>query len=236
ELKDYKVSLKAGSPDIRLLAPLGATELNAPKPYYALFGWAAGGDLDPALVPGARTQWQLAEGDRLAPDHPVTIAWDNGAGLVFRRTFAIDEDFMFTVTQTGENRGTQPVRLAPYGVIARHGLPKLEGFYIAHDGAIRLSDGKLQELDYDEFPELPVSEREGLPADAIDVATDGWVGFTDKYFMASLVPSPGQPFTSVLRYTAAGDVYEAWARQPTNEVAPGNSATASTMLFACSKE
>ncbi len=235
-LNDYRMTLAQNSPRVRLLAPdTGAAEATD-KPYFAVYGWAAGAGLDPALVPNADTLWSVRSGDSLAPGKPVELIWDNGAGLTFVRTFEVDEDFMFTVTQTVENRTDGPVRLAPYGVVARRGLPKLEGFYIAHEGAIRISDGQLEELDYKKFPSLDLSEAEGRPASTVDVAKSGWVGFTDKYFMASLVPMPGQAFKSVLRYSAGNDTYEVWARLPEIEVAPGATGSAKTMLFAGAKE
>ncbi|HQY44422.1 MAG TPA: membrane protein insertase YidC [Paracoccaceae bacterium] len=235
-LNDYRVTLDQNSPKVRLLVPDTGAADAADKPYFAVYGWAAGAGLDPALVPNADTLWSVRSGASLAPGKPVELIWDNGAGLTFVRTFEVDENFMFTVTQSVENRTAGPVRLAPYGVVARRGLPKLEGFYIAHEGAIRISDGKLEELDYDEFPSLDLSEAEGRPASIVDVAQSGWVGFTDKYFMASLVPTPGQPFKSVLRYSAGNDTYEVWARMPEIEVAPGATGSAKTMLFAGAKE
>jgi YidC/Oxa1 family membrane protein insertase len=148
----------------------------------------------------------------------------------------VDEDFLFTVTQTVENRSGAAVRLSPYGVIARRGLPKLEGFYIAHEGAIRISDGQLEELDYSDFPSLDVPQGGGLPTSSLNVAENGWVGFTDKYFMASLVPASGTPFTSILRYEPSKDSYETWAIRPEIEVAPGATGEGQTLLFAGAKE
>ncbi len=160
-LKDYRVKLDKSSPAVRLLAPEGAVADASDKPYFALYGWAAGAGLDAKLAPGATTLWSLAAGDSLAPGKPVELLWDNGAGLIFHRRIEVDDDFIFTVTQSVENRTAAPVRLSSYGVIARRGLPKLEGFYIAHEGAIRISDGKLEELNYNANPG-PVISKEKL--------------------------------------------------------------------------
>ena len=232
KLKDYQETLDPASPNVRLLAPVGAT---AVKPYYAVYGWAPAGGLDPAALPGPRTEWAVESGNTLGPDSPVTLAWDNGQGLVFRRVFAVDEDYMFTVTQSVENNTGAAVRLAPYGIVARHGEPDTQGMFVLHEGAVRLSDGELQETDYNDMPDLDPIEREGR-ADIIPVTSNGWVGFTDKYWMTTLVPMPGQAFTSVLKYSDRADIYQAETRLPVMEVAPGASAQAQTYLFSGAKE
>ncbi|WP_432634709.1 membrane protein insertase YidC [Albidovulum sp.] len=233
QLRDYKETLDAGSPDVRLFAPVGA-EVGA-KPYYAVYGWQAAGGLDPKLVPDARTVWSAPEGAKLTVDTPVTLSWDNGAGLVFHRTVAVDPDYMFTITQSVENNTGAAVRLAPYGIIARHGIPDEQRIYVLHEGLVRGADGKLEEIKYDNIPELDQVAGEGN-AELIDVTQNGWIGFTDKYWMATLIPEPGQAFKSVVRYAAANDIYQAETRLPVIEVAPGAQGAAKTMLFAGAKE
>ena len=235
-LKDYKTTLDKGAPNVRLLSPVGGTEINAAKPYYAVYGWVPAGGLDAALVPNARTLWQVEEGTTLTPGQPVTLSWDNGAGLVFKRKISVDDTYLFTIIQSVENRGGSPVRLAPYGIVARHGLPKMNSIYVLHEGVVRKSDGQLEEIDYDNLPDLDIDPREGTPAEAISVAENGWIGFTDKYWMTTLAPAPGQAFTSVAKYVPGADIYQTEVRLPVMEVAAGASAEASTMLFAGAKE
>ncbi len=235
-LKTYKVSLDEGSPNVRLLAPIGGTDLNAAKPYYAVYGWLPAGGLDAALVPDAKTQWELESGTTLAPGQPVTIRWDNGAGLVFHRRIEVDDTYLFTMVQSVENRTGAAVRLAPYGIVARHGIPDESRIYVLHEGVVRMSDGTLEEIKYKSIPDLDVDPREGTPAETIAVASDGWIGFTDKYWMTTIVASPGQAFTSVAKYVPGADIYQTEARLPVMEVAPGASAEATTMLFAGAKE
>jgi YidC/Oxa1 family membrane protein insertase len=234
-LKDYKETLDAGSPDVRLLAPVGSTELNAAKPYYAVYGWLPAGGLDPALLPGARTLWTLETGDTLAPGKPVTLAWDNGAGLVFHRTISVDDKYLFTVEQAVQNNTGAAVRLAPYGIVARHGKPDTQNFYVLHEGAVRMSDGKLEEKKYKDIAKLDPVDGEGQ-AEIINVGENGWTGFTDKYWMTTLAPKSGQPFTSVIKYSASADIYQTEARLPVMDVAPGASASVATMLFSGAKE
>src|SRR5690606_27656948 len=196
-LKDYQVSLDKGAPDVRLLAPVGGTDLGADKPYYAVYGWVPAGGLAATAVPGARTEWAVEGGTVLAPGKPVTLSWDNGAGLVFRRTVSVDENYLFTVTQRVENRTDAAVRLAPYGIVARHGIPDASRIYVLHEGVVRMTDGTLEEIPYDDLPDLDPDAAEGGPASLQGVTDKGWVGFTDKYWMTTLIPADGQPFTSV---------------------------------------
>jgi YidC/Oxa1 family membrane protein insertase len=136
-LREYNETLEEDSPIVRLLAPTGGAE-----PYYALYGWAPGGRSDFEDVPGADTPWQVESGETLGVGSPVTLVWDNGNGLVFRRTISVDENFMFSVTQSVENTSDAEVRLAPYGIVARHGLPDdLQNFFILHEGVVRKVDG-----------------------------------------------------------------------------------------------
>ncbi|MHA7888383.1 membrane protein insertase YidC [Roseicyclus sp.] len=231
-LRQYRETLAEGSPIVRLLAPVGGEE-----PYYALYGWAPGGDLGFDQVPGANTLWSVESGETLAPDSPVTLVWDNGAGLVFRRTIAIDENFMFSVTQSVENTGAGAARLAPYGIVARHGLPgDLQNFFILHEGVVRKSDGQLDEIAYDDLPDLDVVPREAAAAEIVEVQADGWIGFTDKYWMTTLIPGADQPFTSVTKYVAAADIYQTEARMPVMTVEAGQRVDVTTQLFAGAKE
>ncbi|MCV2877292.1 membrane protein insertase YidC [Sedimentimonas flavescens] len=232
-LKNYKETLDADSPLVRLLSPVGDTALNA-HPYYAVYGWAPAGGLDPALVPGPRTVWSAPEGATLTPATPVEITWDNGAGLVFHRKIEIDENYLFTITQRVENNTGATVRLAPYGIIARHGIPEGNRVYVLHEGAVRMTDGKLEEIKYKDITKLDPVEGEGQ-AEVLPALESGWIGFTDKYWMTTLAPMSGN-FNSVVKYTAGADLYQAEARLPVVEVAPGTSADVATHLFAGAKE
>ena len=233
ELDDYRETIQPDSPLVRLLSPVGG-----PGAYYALYGWSPGGALGYDDVPGPNTPWTVASGDSLGIDRPVTLEWANGKGLTFRQTLSIDENYMFTVAQSVENATGAEVRLAPYGVVARHGLPAgLQNFFILHEGAIKMADGKLQEIKYKKMADLdPNAAEGGARAVVTPVAENGWVGFTDKYWMATLVPMPGQAFTAVAKYTEGNQVYQTEARLPAITVAPGATGQAQTMLFAGAKE
>lgn len=232
ELKRYRVTVEPSSPIVTLLRPAGAAES-----YYALYGWSPAGGLPADQVPGPNTPWTVESGQALTETTPVTLVWDNGHGLTFRRTISIDQNYMFTTVQSVENRTGAEVRLAPYGILARHGTPSgLKNFYILHEGAIAVADGELHETKYKAIADFAPDPAEGgALAETIDVKENGWIGFTDHYWMATLIPQAGQPFTAVTKYTAATDTFQTDMRLPTMTVAPGATAEASTMLFAGAK-
>jgi len=232
KLKGYKVDLEPNSETVRLLSPVGE-----PHAYYALHGWTADASLALEDTPGPATEWTLVEGDTLSPGKPVKLQWQNGKGLTFTRSIAIDDDYMFTITDGVQNAGTAPVTLQSYGVVARHGQPTdLQNFYVLHEGVVGRTDGALAEVDYDDVLELPQVPAEGAQAEVTEATTDGWLGFTDKYWMTVLVPQQGKPFTAVVKYDARADIYQTETRLPAVTLAPGASTEVSSQLFAGAKE
>jgi YidC/Oxa1 family membrane protein insertase len=231
-LKTYKETLEPDSDIVRVLAPIG--QENA---YYAVFDWLPGEGLTRDDVPGAKTIWQATADAKLTTETPLVMTWDNGKGLLFTRTISVDDKYLFTVSDAVQNTTAAEVRLAQRGVVARHGLPNnLQKIFVVHEGLIRRTDGEFHEFDYKDMVKLPLVDREGAPAEVIDATTDGWIGFTDHYWMTTLVPTQGSAFTAVAKYTPGSDVYQAEVRQPLLTVAPGATATASQQLFAGAKE
>ncbi len=231
-LKSYHETLDPNSPDVRVFTPVGQGQA-----YYALFGWAPSGSLTAEDVPGPNTEWQIAKGATLRPDAPVTLAWDNGKGQRFTREISVDDKFMFTVTDKVENTGTGDVTLRPYGLIARHGTPSnLQHIFVVHEGVVGRADGKLTEIKYKDIAELDPIEGEGHPGEKVEAATDGWIGFTDHYWMSILVPEQGKPYTEVLKHVPNGDIFQTEVRHPTVTVAPGQSSATTTRVFAGAKE
>lgn len=230
-LRDYNETLDEGSPIVRLLSPVGE-----PDAFYALYGWTPGGTLTFDDVPGANTEWSVESGNTLSVGRPITLRWSNDAGLIFRRTISIDDDYLFTIAQTVENTTAAAVRLQPYGIVARHTEPDTIGFFILHEGIVGMKDGELIEVDYDAMTEFDVVEREAARADVREVTANGWLGFTDKNWMTTLMPQPGQGFTAVSKYVPSADIYQTEIRLPTVTVEPGQQVGVETNLFAGAKE
>lgn len=220
-LADYHETTDPNSPEIVLLAPAGT-----PDAYYTEAGWVPEDRSQP--VPGADTRW-TADGQLLSPDKPLTLTWDNGKGLVFERTIAVDKNFMFTVTQKVRNTGAAPARVLPYSLVSRTGTPPTSGYYILHEGPLGVFDGKLKEYNYDDLRK----------AGSITLqSTGGWIGFTDKYWLVSLVPNQKEPITARLLYTSTGgkDRYQVDTLGQAIEIAPGATAEQTSHMFAGAKQ
>ncbi|MEM9840846.1 MAG: membrane protein insertase YidC [Pseudomonadota bacterium] len=231
-LKDYRESLDEGAPIVTLLSPEGAE-----NPYYAAHGWAQGSGLDADDVPGPETVWSAPEGATLTQDTPVTLTWQSPAGLTFEKTISVDADYMFTIAQSVTNTSDADVRLAPYGLIRRHGIPDdLKGFFILHEGLIRMTDGELGEVNYDDIADLEAGDENRASARTMRVAENGWIGFTDHYWMTTLVPAPGTAFTSTAQHSTTTGIMQALTLYPTRDLAAGSTETASAQFFAGAKE
>jgi YidC/Oxa1 family membrane protein insertase len=232
-LRDYRETLAPDAPIVRVLRPVGETGAQ-----YVHYGWGSvDGTIGPDLLPGPNTVWTLAAGDVLGPGRPVTLEWSNGAGLTFSRVISVDEDFLFTVTQRVANAGAAPVAIYPFGVAERKGIPAdLKNFFILHEGIVRVADGVLQETDYDSLADLEPIVAEGGPAEVLEVASSGWIGFTDHFWQTVLIPRAGQPFTAVMKHLPQSDIYRTSIRLPAVTVAPGASAEVTTDMFAGAKE
>ncbi len=231
-LKDYRTSTVEGAPIVTMLSPQGSIDA-----YYALQGWAAGTGIDAGAVPGPDTEWTLTSKGPLGVDNPVTLSWDNDTGQIFGRTIAVDDNYMFSLTQTVTNDGNAPITLAPYGMIVQHTQPDdLENFFILHEGAVAIANGELSETDWDDIAEAEVNPVWGRQAIVHEGVTEGWIGFTDHFWQAILIPEAGQTFDQALTYDARSDIYRAVTRLPTQTIAAGASTKVTTQLFAGAKE
>ncbi len=224
-LTDYHEKVDPKSPNVILLSPPSArSPEGVPIGYFAETGWKGNG----VKVPDHESLWR-ADSDMLTPETPVTLTWDNGAGLKFTRKFSLDADYMFTVTQRVENTGTMPVTLTPSAHVLRSGTPKLEGFYILHEGFIGIIQNEVKEADYSELQEEKLRQFE---------SPGGWVGITDKYWLAAAIATGDQQITAEYLHSLQNnvDVYEARYYAPDVTAAPGATAESETRIFAGAKE
>lgn len=195
------------------------------------------GDLPADAVPGPSTEWTQVGTGALTVDKPVTLEWDNGNGLVFRREISVDNEYMFNIVQTLSNNSDSAVRAAPYGMVVRHGEPSgLKKFFILHEGAVGMANGELTETKWDEIPDADVDPAWGRPAIVTKDVTEGWIGFSDHYWQTILIPETGTTFDQALTYDQAANVYRAVTRLPTRTVEPGQTVTSDTQMFAGPKE
>ena len=231
QLLDYNVRLNDESEKVTLLSPAGA-----PNAYFTMYGWAPAGSLDFDEVPGASTKWNVDGNSILTESTPISLTWDNKAGLTFRRDISIDKDYLFSIKQTVENNSDKIVRMRPYGIIARKGEPDMRGFFILHEGIVRFQDGELDELDYSDLEDFEFSVSERANVEEKNVKTSGWIGFTDHYWMTTLAPKQGASFQTAAKYSAERDTYQTEFRYPVVDIQPATSYSVETNLFAGAKE
>ena len=222
-LMQYRETVDRNSPNIVLLSPSGS-----PHPFYAEFGWtpAAGANV---RVPGPDTVW-TAESTTLTDKNPLVLTYDNGEGLTFRRTFRVDDYYMFTVRDEVENTTGAPVTLYPYALVSRHGVPNVAGFYILHEGLIGvIGENGLQEIGY--------SKLEAGKPESFSGATGGWLGITDKYWAATVIPDQNVKFDARFSTAMRGNVpsYQADFLAAPITVGAGETAHSNSQLFAGAK-
>ena len=201
--------------------------------YYAVYGWSS---RDRENVPNPNTVWSLAKGKTLTPGTPITLQWTSPKGVIFEREISIDEDFLFTIKQRVFNQSNATIDLAAYGILARHSAPETIGFYILHEGIVGYDDGELVELSYDDITDQKYDDRERANLEIYEITENGWIGFTDKYWMSTLVGEPKSKFKMASKYNEANDIYQADIRHPLQSIGSGQSAEIKTYLFAGAKE
>jgi len=223
-LVQFRETVDPASPPIVLYSPS-----NTEEPYYAEFGWVAASGSS-AKMPDRTTIWQQDGTGSLTPSHPVTLKYENGDGLTFSRTIAIDDRYVFTVKDDVTNIGNAPVTLYPFALISRHGTPKTSGYYILHEGLIGyLGDQGLQEYTYKKIDDAKsVSFK----------VTNGWLGITDKYWASALLPDTHAQLQARYSSNLVGNVhtYQTDYLEDPQTIAIGGTGSASTRLFAGAKE
>ena len=223
-LEQYRETVDPRSPAIVLLAPSGS-----PEAYYAEFGWvpAAGAAVK---LPGPDTAWTQDGSGALGIDRPVTLSYDNGEGLLFRRTIAVDDHYLFTINDQVQNKSASAVTLFPYALISRHGAPKTLGYYILHEGLIGvMGDQGEQEETYKKIEEKKEEHWD---------ATDVWLGFTDKYWATALLPDVDARVHARFSSGEAGGqkTYQTDYLLDSQTIAPGATGAVNARLFAGAKE
>ncbi|MCB2067051.1 MAG: membrane protein insertase YidC [Erythrobacter sp.] len=218
ELKTHRQTVDRDSGPVHLLQPRGTEGQQ-----FARFDWVGDG----IATPDANTVWTAPAGSELTQDTPLRLTWDNGQGLVFNQTMSIDDHYMLTVVQSVTNNGDATVALAPRGLINRTSRNADQSNFNVHAGPISAHDDAVDfGWDYDD-----VDEAGG------EVAVEGqvnWVGFTDIYWMSTLIPQEGgaRAYFSPL----GNQTYAAVVQYDAVNVPAGQTVTTTTRLFAGAKE
>jgi len=222
-LSTYRETVDPNSPQIILLSPE-----NTENGYFADFGWAVDEAAKIGPIPDANTVW-TADAKTLTPLQPVTLRYDNGAGLVFEKTFRIDDHYMITVEQNVVNQSGKSVDVHPYASIARYNRPHTKDFFVLHEGLLGVVGDVLEEVRYKDIEEKKKVEFE---------STGGWLGITDKYWLVAVAADNAQKINARFAHTRPQntDRYQTDYTVAAQTVANGGHANVTHHFFAGAKE
>lgn len=220
-LARHREALDKNSPPVRLFSPAGT-----PAQHYAQAGWIGQNGV---AAPGPDTMWQ-ADGAKLTPAAPVTLKWTNPTGQTFAIRYAIDADYMLTLTQSVSNAGGAPIAVKPFALVNRTDRTASLDTWNVHSGPIAAFDGAVT---------FDNNYADVKTAGAVSPAgSANWIGFTDIYWLSALVPDvagnavkPKGDFRNI-----GGDIFRADLIYPVATIAPGQTATQTVRLFAGAKE
>ena len=220
ELKDYRETLEKNSGPVRLFAPEGT-----PAQYFAEFGFVAGGVRQPS-----NALWQ-ADAAKLTPTTPVTLTRTDAAGITYRVRFSVDADYMITATQSVSNAGAAAAIVQPFALMKRTDKNATIDQYVSHSGPVGVFGDTLWDPhSYKEMAEIGAESPTGAP---------DWLGFTDQYWLAALIPGDGKGNVTVddagFR-SLGGDLFRSDLLYAATTVPAGGSLTQQTRLFAGAKE
>ena len=174
--KNYTETLE-GENKITLLHPKKFSQ-----GYYVETGWVSSSkNID---LPDSKTVWSIEGNNKLAPNQPITLSWNNNQGIIFKKKIEIDEKFLFSIDQSIINKTDKSYDFYSYGQIIRNKAPEITNFYILHEGLIGVFDDQLVEEDYEDIEEKEFSKN----------ANSGWLGITDKYWITTLIPQENKSF------------------------------------------
>ena len=193
-LKNYRKTLDPESDQIRFLKKTDERE-----PFFIQFGWSSP---NKNKVPNGNTVWKGSKSS-LDPNNPVTLSWNNGEGLKFSQIISIDDNYMIKVIQKVKNETNNSVNLYPYGLIRRSGEPKTTDFFVLHEGPLGVFDGSLKEHSYSDLKE---TGQKGMSIKTEE--NGGWIGITDKYWMAALIPDQNTNSNFTFRYVNNSASYQ----------------------------
>ncbi|WP_421692855.1 membrane protein insertase YidC [Aestuariivirga sp.] len=220
----YRETIDPNSPTITFLSPSGT-----PGALFAEQGVVPATGTT-AKLPDPNTVWTAPAGAVLNEGNPVTLTWDNGEGLKFIRKIEVSDEYLFTVTQTVENTSQAPVALIPYARIQRQDTPTVSGYWVFFEGMLGWIDGSLHELHYKDVAGQTEPDRRDT--------TGGWIGFTDKYWAATIIPEQASNVTASFIHTKLDgrDLYQTdYLAKDAIVVQPGATASTTDRLFAGAK-
>jgi len=226
-LTTYRETIDPESAPIRLLSPS-----QAPDGYFAEFGWVGAANAAPGTVPTADSLWQ-ASSDRLTEGGSVTMSWRGETGLVYERKISLDDGYMFTVEDSVRNEGDEAATLWPYGLVARVGIPEVTQLVVLYEGPIGNVGGSIKEVSYKDLMD------DGAKGVVEEETSGGWIGMTEVYWLAAIIPDPKMPVKARFLHRApeGQDRFQTdYAAVDGLAVQPGATATFTHRFFGGAKE
>ena len=188
-LEEFRETLDPTSDLIEFLNPLGSQDA-----YYLDTGWVSS---DSTLeLPNNKSIWKTDK-TSMGVDDPVKLFWTNSQGITFEKIISLDENYLFNVDQRVINNSDRSFDLFPFGLSKRQGIPEMQNFFILHEGPISITDGVLEEYDYDDL-----KENKKIKLTSIG----GWIGITDKYWQTAIIPNQNEPIHQTYSYSFAENV------------------------------
>jgi YidC/Oxa1 family membrane protein insertase len=188
-LNGYRQTIEPGSPEVTLLAPI-----NSEHGHDAFFGWELQDGENAATLADAFALWSAQEGATLTPQTPITLTLAAENGITIERTIAIDENYMFTITDHVRNAGDAAQAVRPFGAVRRQGLP--EGYKVSgivHQGLVGAfgPNQSLHESDFEAGIKHARNRARGRIGEDERILQEqgqgGWLGITDHYWLTAIV-------------------------------------------------
>ncbi len=220
-LKDYNATLSENSELVTIFSPRETL-----SPYFAEFGWVAKNNNTD--VPQSDTLWKIKNGRGLDINKPLTLEWVSPDGFTFTRIISLDANYMFTIEQKIKNNSSKMQSFIPYGRVNRTGTPETSGFYILHEGPIAVLNERLIEIDYDDLLDKKSTRN---------ISQGGWLGITDKYWLAAIIPDQNSTIEAGFKATASNGIrYQAEYNSSAIEIQPNKEISIKSNLFVGAKE
>ena len=188
-LTKYQENLDENSSNIRVLSPL-STE----NGYEVSFGWLKDKNAN-FETPTSESEWKLiSSSNTLRENNELEFEWSNNTGQIYRTSISVDENYLFSINQKIINNSNQEIIVNNASKINRQNAPALSGMFILHEGLLGVLEEKLELIDYDDLKDEGEIETLNFESE------NGWVGITDKYWLAALIPDQAKPFKAIYTY------------------------------------
>ncbi|MGN7613198.1 membrane protein insertase YidC [Magnetococcales bacterium HHB-1] len=130
--------------------------------------------------PDRESLWKVVTDPTLG-ENGVQLEWDNQNGLIFKKEIILSpEGYLIHIKDTVKNNSKTPIDIHPYAQFKRI-PPPLDTHAMAiadFQGPMAFLEDERFQYEYEELREKDIRQR----------GRNGWIGFSDKYFLAAIIP------------------------------------------------